>query len=155
MELILWRHADAEPHDADKPDEARELTAKGQKQARKMAEWLQRHLPEDCEILSSPAVRTVQTAEALDRKFSKDPALASGSSAEAILKAANWPDNNKPIMIVGHQPLLGQVAALVLSGSKQDWTIRKGAVFWISQKDSDDTDDTYIKVVMGPDLAGK
>ena len=59
MELILWRHAEAE---MGEPDEGRALTAKGHKQAWKMAEWLDHNLPNSCKILVSPATRTVQTA---------------------------------------------------------------------------------------------
>ena len=43
MELILWRHAEAEPGE---PDLGRKLTAKGEKQARRVAEWLQTRLPQ-------------------------------------------------------------------------------------------------------------
>jgi len=153
MELILWRHAEAEEGSPDKPDEARALTSKGRKQAQKMAGWLARMLPEDCLILCSPAVRTQQTAEALGRKFKTVQALAPEASAEAVLEAVHWPDNPAPVMIVGHQPTLGQVAALLIAGEQQDWHLRKGSICWIASKD--DGGPVYLKAVIGADMADK
>lgn len=155
MELILWRHAEAEPGNPDLPDAERALTAKGQKQAAKMGEWLDRNLPNSCRILSSPAVRTVQTAKALGRKFKTHPALATDTTAEAILAAANWPEKQEPIVIVGHQPTLGRVASLLVAGVEQDWALRKGAICWIAQKADGETSTVYIKAVLPPDLSGK
>jgi len=150
MELILWRHAEAEDGTTD---EARALTAKGRKQAAKMGEWLDRALPQQCRILSSPAVRTVQTAEGLGRKFKTHPGLAPDVPPEQVLEAAHWPDSREPVLIVGHQPTLGQVAALLIGGSVQDWTIRKASICWIAQKGTDDEAAAYLRAVLGPDLA--
>jgi len=94
MELILWRHAEAE---LGEPDEGRALTGKGHKQAWKMADWLDRNLPETCRILVSPATRTLQTAEALGRKFKVHPDLAPDKTAAQLLAAANWPDSREPV----------------------------------------------------------
>jgi phosphohistidine phosphatase len=155
MELILWRHADAEPAAPGQPDETRALTAKGNKQAQRMADWLNRNLPESCRILVSPAVRTVQTADALGRKFKTSAALAPDASPEDILHAARWPDSREPVLVVGHQPALGQVAAMLIGGAKQDWTLRKGSACWIVRKIEDEMETTYIKALIGPELAGK
>lgn len=155
MELILWRHAEAEPGGPDKPDEARELTEKGRKQARKMGEWLNRNLPGDCRILCSPAVRTVQTAEALGRKFKTNRALAPDASAEDILGAVDWPDSATPVLVVGHQPTLGHVASLLIAGTEQEWHLRKGSICWIATRGDGDADIPYLRVVLGADLAGK
>ncbi|HWU97760.1 MAG TPA: phosphohistidine phosphatase SixA [Oxalicibacterium sp.] len=152
MELILWRHAEAE---MGEPDEGRALTAKGHKQASRMAEWLDHNLPNSCRIMVSPATRAVQTAEALKRKFKIVPDLAPDSTAERILSAAHWPDSREPVLIVGHQPTLGQVASTLLTGSPQDWTIRKGNVWWIVRRERDDTHDHFIRSVMAPDLLAK
>ncbi len=118
MDLILWRHAEAE---LGEPDEGRALTPKGHKQAAKMAEWLDRNLPESCRILVSPATRTLQTVEALKRKYKVVADLAPNMSADDLLRAANWPDSREPVLIVGHQPTLGQVAARLISGQPQEW----------------------------------
>lgn len=152
MDLILWRHAEAE---AGEPDESRALTAKGRKQAAKMGEWLDRKLPGNCRILSSPAKRTVQTAEALGRAFKTHPGLAPDAPSEDVLAAVRWPESREPVLIVGHQPTLGQVAALLITGTEQDWTIRKGSIVWIAQKAIDEAESNYIKAVLGADLVGK
>ena len=66
MDLILWRHAEAE---AGEPDLGRQLTSKGRKHAVRIAGWLEHYLPSTCRILVSPADRAQQTASALKRKF--------------------------------------------------------------------------------------
>jgi phosphohistidine phosphatase len=149
MDLILWRHAEAEPGD---PDEERPLTAKGQKQALKTAEWLDRNLPERCRILVSPTVRTLQTAQALERKFKVEPALAPGAAAGAILTLAKWPHAREPVLIVGHQPTLGQVAGLLIAGAAQNWSIRKSSAWWITQKEHEAGARNCIRAVIGPDV---
>lgn len=67
MNLILWRHAEAEPH--NNRDLQRRLTPKGRRQARTMAKWLRRRLPKDLTIAVSPARRTLETVEPLSRKY--------------------------------------------------------------------------------------
>jgi len=155
MELILWRHAEAE---LGEPDEGRALTAKGHKQAAKMAEWLDRNLPESCRILVSPATRTLQTVEALKRKYKVHADLAPDMSAADLLRAANWPDSREPVLIVGHQPTLGLVAAQLIAGQAQEWSLRKANVWWIAQRERGDVTTNYLKAVIAPELvatAGK
>lgn len=152
MELILWRHAEAE---MGEPDEGRALTAKGQKQAARMAEWLDRNLPNSCRIMVSPATRAVQTADALGRKYKIVPDLSPDATAERVLAATHWPDSREPVLIVGHQPTLGQVAATLLTGQPQEWTIRKGNIWWIVQREREGVTEHFIRSVMGPDLVGK
>jgi phosphohistidine phosphatase len=152
MDLIIWRHAEAADADAGEDDLERALTPKGQKQARRMAEWLGSQLPDSTRILVSPAVRTRQTAEAMQRKFKIVQELKPGADAEDVLLAANWPNAKEPVLVVGHQPTLGQVAALVLSGQPQDWQIKKGAAWWIVRRDPLDPYDVYLKAVMSPEL---
>lgn len=151
MELILWRHAEAKD---GTPDEARPLSRKGRGDASRMARWLNAHLPQNCRILVSPAVRAVQTAEALERKFKLHPGLAPGAYPEDILEAAKWPDARGCVLVVGHQPSLGQVASLLVAGAPQDWRIRRSAVWWIAQRKRGDASSNYIRAVMAPDLAG-
>lgn len=127
MELILWRHAEAED---GLDDLARALTPKGHKQAEDMAQWLNARLPDSCRVLASPAVRAQQTAKALGRKVETVDALAPGASAETILQAADWP-NRECVLIAGHQPDLGEVAAMLL-GAHGSLSIKKGAIWWFS-----------------------
>lgn len=155
MELILWRHADAFDAEPGQSDLERALSPKGQKQARRMADWLTSQLPEGCRILVSPALRTLQTAQALGRKFKTLEQLAPGCDAEDVLQAANWPNAKEPVLVVGHQPTLGQVAALLMSGQPQDWEIKKANAWWLVQRDPQDPYSLYLKAVMGPETAVK
>lgn len=149
MDLILWRHCEAEPGE---PDLGRRLTSKGAKQAERMAEWLERHLPDSCRILVSPADRAQQTALALQRKSRTVPELAPGASVTSVLAAANWPDSREPVMLVGHQPTLGMIASFLLSGEEAYWSVRKGAVWWLSNRVRDGGAAIVLKVVIGPDF---
>jgi phosphohistidine phosphatase len=152
MELILWRHAEAEPGD---PDEDRLLTSKGHKQAAKMAEWLDRNLPSRCRIFVSPTRRTLQTAQALGRKFKVESGLAPDATPETILRIARWPDAREPVLIVGHQPTLGQAAALLIAGDVQSWTVRKANAWWITRKESEGQTSNTIRTVITPELFHK
>ncbi|RPH93400.1 MAG: histidine phosphatase family protein [Lysobacterales bacterium] len=147
MDLILWRHAEAE--DAY-PDLSRALTGKGRKQASRIAEWLNPRLPEDIRIIASPAVRTVQTAQALGREFEVVDACAPGATAARILEVAGWPDTARPVLIVGHQPVLGQIAARLLFGQEAELSIRKAAVWWFHGRDRSESE-VALRAVVNPD----
>ena len=149
MDLILWRHCEAEPGE---PDLGRRLTSKGLKQAERMAQWLDSHLPDTCRVLASPADRAQQTAVALQRKFKTVPELAPGATVAAVLTAANWPDSREPVLIVGHQPTLGAVASFLLSGEEAYWSVRKGAVWWLSNRAKEGGAAVVLKVVVAPDF---
>jgi phosphohistidine phosphatase len=139
MELILWRHADAE-EGAD--DMARRLTNKGEAQAAAMAKWLRAHLPADFTLVASPAVRAQQTAAALKAKILTEPALAPGASVGSILGLTQ--KHQGLVIVVGHQPDLGGAAAQLVANSRAEWHIEKGAIWWFSRG--------RIRAVLSPDL---
>ncbi|MBA4142592.1 MAG: phosphohistidine phosphatase SixA [Nitrosospira sp.] len=147
MELILWRHAEAEE---GSPDSARNLTEKGLKQARLMAAWFEPRLPKHIRIIVSPTERTRQTAEALSDDFETLREIGPGASANAILSAANWPEARGAVLVVGHQPTLGEVAGLLMSGEPLGWHIRKGAVWWFSHKGT--SAQLVLRTVMSPEM---
>lgn len=147
MELILWRHAEAEN---GAPDTERALTKRGRRQAKAVALWLAERLPKRCAILVSPAVRAQQTAAALGRKFVTAPEIDVGARAREVLARAGWPDGRRPVLVVGHQPTLGRVAARVLSGVEAEWSIRKGALVWIERRDRDGA--VILRAAIDPDL---
>ena len=149
MDLVLWRHAEAEPGE---PDMGRRLTAKGVKQAERMGGWLDHHLPEPTRILVSPADRAQQTALALKRKFRTVDEIAPGASATALLAAAGWPDSREPVLMVGHQPTIGAVASFLLSGEEAWWSVKKGAVWWLSNRDKTGASSVVLRVVISPDF---
>ncbi len=149
MDLILWRHAEA----ADGiPDNARKLTAKGVKQAEKIAAFLHQHLPDDTRILASPATRAQQTVTALTNHFTLVPAIAPGASAQAVLQAARWPDAGGTVLIVGHQPALGEVAAQLLGCIDYPLSIKKGALWWFSRREREGSAQVTLRLVITPDF---
>ncbi len=147
MDLILWRHAEA----ADgAPDHARELTAKGSKQAAKVAAFLHQHLPDNHRILVSPTTRTQQTVAALTGQFTLAPTIAPGASALAVLQAARWPDAGGTVLVVGHQPTLGEVAAQLLGCEGQSLSIRKGSLWWFTLREG--AEQVNLRMVITPEF---
>ena len=146
MDLILWRHADAEN---SIPDEERKLTGKGERQAERMAAWLKDNLPKDAVVLVSPARRTRETAGALTRKFDTVQEVGTSANAQSVLKAAGWPRGDRTVVIVGHQPTLGQAAALALTGKTADWSIKKGSIWWLVARSPNQV---VVRAVMAPDM---
>ncbi len=149
MELILWRHADAQD---GVPDMGRALTAKGLKQAERMAAWLKPRLPEGCRILVSPAVRAIQTADALGLAYKVSDKIAPGAEATALLAAAGWPDAGGSALLVGHQPSLGLACGLLLFGQEADLSIKKGGIVWLSNRVRGNSPQTVLKAVMTPEI---
>jgi phosphohistidine phosphatase len=149
MELILWRHAEAED---GFPDMDRKLTKKGQQQAHAMATFLNKHLPPAPRILVSPAKRTQQTAQPLNRTFLTESRISPGCSTQDILQAANWPNDNGCVLIVGHQPVLGEVAGLLMTGKPQHWSVKKGAVWWFSSREREGDAQIVLRLSISPDF---
>lgn len=129
-DLILWRHAEAEDGN-EGGDLARALTATGQRQAERMARWLNAHLPPSARIVVSPALRCQQTAAALGRGFETVAEIGPSSNAQRLVAAIGWPAAAAPVLVVGHQPTLGQTVALLLTGKTQGWSVEKAAVWWL------------------------
>ena len=151
MDMILWRHAEAFEAREVEDDLDRALTPKGERQAQRMAAWLNRQLPASTRVLVSPARRAQQTAAALERKFKTVPALAPEATVEALLHSVRWPEAREPVLVVGHQPTLGLVAAYLLSGEPQAWSVRKGGVWWLRARQRDTGLQVVLQAVIGPD----
>jgi len=149
MELILWRHADAKDAAPGKPDAERNLTATGIKQARRMADWLRKRLPAEARVLVSPARRAQQTAQAFNKRFETVREVGTTADAQSVLKAAGWPDGGGVVVVVGHQPTLGQTAALAVTGRTGDWSVKKGAIWWIESRGRGEA---VVRAVIAPDL---
>jgi phosphohistidine phosphatase len=149
VDLILWRHAEA---DEGGPDLERRLTSRGQKHAARVAAWLLQRLPSKFTLLASPARRARQTAESLGVKFKTSPRLAPGALAADVLAAAEWPERKGAVVVVGHQPTLGQVAAYLVCGGREEWTIKKGGLWWLTNRVRDDESQVVVRAVVAPDL---
>lgn len=152
MDLILWRHAEAKDPDEGQEDTSRALTSRGEKQAARMAKWLDRQLPDATRILVSPALRCEQTVLALARKYKIKPELAHGFSANDLLAAAQWPDARTPMLLVGHQPALGQAIAQLLGLQASECAVRRGAVWWLRTRERDGHGQTVVVTVQSPEV---
>jgi|SRR5437870_44707 len=151
MDLILWRHAEAFDMREGESDLERALTPKGERQAQRMAQWLNHHLPASTKVLVSPAKRTQQTAQALERRFKTVDALAPDASVDAVLAAARWPESREPVLVVGHQPTLGLVAAQLLCGAPHPWAMKKAALWWLRYRERNGDDQVVVQAVLSPD----
>ena len=152
MDLIFWRHAEADDWTEGCDDMQRSLTSRGEKQAKRMAAWLDRQLPEGTRVVSSPARRCEQTVLALGRKYKLRPELGPEATPEALLEAAGWPNGKSVVLMVGHQPSLGQAIAKLLGLQGESCQVRKGTVWWIRTRERDGDVQTVVVAVQAPEL---
>ncbi|HEY4998791.1 MAG TPA: histidine phosphatase family protein, partial [Usitatibacter sp.] len=124
----------------------------GRKQAAKMAEWLRPRLEGHWRIVASPAARALQTVEPLAVPFEVSDALGTGTSAAKLLREAAWPGSRTNVLVVGHQPTLGEVAAQLLRSGTGGVSVRKGAVWWFSSRERDGKVETTLNAVVNPDM---
>ncbi len=149
MDLLLWRHAEAEDGEDDL---RRRLTERGHKQARAMAKWISEHQPKDMRIIVSPAVRTQQTAEALKLPFETQRKIGPEACVSELIAASGWPAASGAVLIVGHQPSLGRLASLLLAGHESEWTIKKGALWWLSNRVRRGETQTVLRAVIPAEM---
>lgn len=151
MDLILWRHAEAKEVREGIADSDRPLTPKGERQARRMAQWLNQHLPDTTRVLVSPTLRTRQTAEHLDRRQRVISSLGADGTMDSLLLACRWPDAKEPVLVIGHQTTLGLTVAYLLAKQTQPWPFRKGSVWWLRQRERRGQTETVLHVVASPE----
>jgi len=154
MDLILWRHAHAgDPLPDAKQDLLRPLSTKGERQAARMAAWLNQQMTESTRVLVSPALRAQQTAHALGRSFKTVDMLAPDKSVDDLLLAARYPLSREPVLVVGHQPTLGLTVARLLEATdpSQPWSIKKGSVWWLRTREREGHVQLTLHAVIGPD----
>jgi phosphohistidine phosphatase len=149
MELILWRHADAEEGERDLE---RKLTGKGRKQAARVAQWLQHRLPSKITVISSPARRARETADALEARYKISDRLAPGAQVKDLIEAAGWPKHKGVVILVGHQPDFGRAAAALVSGRPSDWSVKKGGLWWLDNRERGGDAQVVVRAVIAPDL---
>ena len=149
MDLILWRHAEAED---GFPDIARTLTENGLDQAKRMSGWLRSRLPVNTLVIVSPAQRTQQTAMALTSDFITNAEIGPGAHVNNILAAANWPNSQGAVIIVGHQPTLGEVASYLIPAIPPELSVKKGSVWWIRCQKKENIIEAILHAVIYPEM---
>jgi phosphohistidine phosphatase len=151
-EIIFWRHAEAHDADEGQSDLERKLTVKGQRQAERVAFWLDRNLPTHCKVFVSEAKRAQQTARCLPRKHKTLAELNPEANAQGVLAAAGWGLQSEPIIVIGHQPWMGECIHWLLMDAVAPLTVRKGAVWWLQSRTRDELTDVIVRAVITPEL---
>ncbi|MBV5337724.1 MAG: phosphohistidine phosphatase SixA [Deltaproteobacteria bacterium] len=120
MEIYLVRHAEAVERVEELEDSTRWLCKKGRKSLQKTASRLRKNRVRPDLIITSPLTRAVQTAELLMAEVGSraeliaNNNLAPEATAEQVVELIRSQGKLNSIMLVGHEPLLGQTAALLL-----------------------------------------
>ena len=158
IDLFLWRHAEAED---TSPDLGRVLTARGQRDAARVAKALERQLDGDSRIVVSPAVRTRETAAPLlarsGLQAEVDQRLAPGARLTGVLDAlgdaiASCHGDSPSLVMVGHQPWVGQLARRLLTNGDGDWSVKKASAWWLTRRSRDGAIEWTLRSVLDPEL---
>ena len=152
MDLVLWRHAEAQDWVEGCDDMARTLPARGEKQATRMAKWVDRQIPETARILVSPARRSEQTVQALGRRYKVKDELAPGCTVMQLLELVQWPNVKGTVLVVGHQPTLGQTISQLIGLSVSECSVKKGAVWWLRNRERAEHAQTVVVTVQSPEV---
>ncbi len=153
MDLILWRHAEAEEIEIPEHDLDRRLTPRGLKHAKRMAQWLNHNCPSSMRVIVSPALRCLQTADALSRPYITDQDIGPDAPAQRVLEAARWPRiESGAVLLIGHQPALGDAVALLLKTERATIAIPKGAIWWLSNRPREEGAQLVVRAVVTPRL---
>ena len=78
--------------------------------------------------------------------------MAPGAAVSDILEAAGWPGHKGAVVVVGHQPDLGNAVAYLLSGAKGDWSLKKGALVWVASRERNSEAQVVLRAAISPDL---
>jgi len=152
MDLIFWRHAETTEAEDGQADSERSLTARGERQAARMAHWLERQLPESTKVLCCPSVRAEQTVIPLGRKYKLREELSPNASIDDVLTLAQWPLNKHSVLLVTHQPLIGEIISQLMQIQLQELVVRKGSVWWLRSRFKDEKPQTMLVTVQTPEL---
>jgi phosphohistidine phosphatase len=152
MDLIFWRHAETTEAEDGQADAERPLTARGERQALRMAHWLERQLPESTKVLCCPSVRAERTVIPLGRKYKLREELSPNASIDDVLTLAQWPLNKHSVLLVTHQPLIGEIISQLMQIQLQELVVRKGSVWWLRSRFKDEKPQTMLVTVQTPEL---
>jgi len=123
MMLYILRHATAEEAASGGDDGARKLTERSKEKMRGAAAGLRTMGLKFETILTSPLARATETAELVAAAYDNSPppqvlpALATGVAAPEAVSALRAFAKQGEVMIVGHEPQLGAIASILLTGA--------------------------------------
>jgi phosphohistidine phosphatase len=130
MHLYILRHANADTEAA--ADSARTLSAKGEEQAREVSHFCGTHGIRPDVIFASPFIRAQQTAKPVAKELNVDVTtarwLACGARPEKILAELAALEDDRTVMLVGHEPDLGDLIAHLLGAANGSIHVRKASL---------------------------
>ena len=91
--------------------------------------------------------------ELFAREFEVSPQVGTAADFRSLLTAAGWPDAGGAVLVVGHQPTLGQAASFLLTGQAADLSFKKGALWWISTRERGGVHQSVLKASITAELA--
>jgi phosphohistidine phosphatase len=151
VNLFLWRHAEAED---GHPDLSRALTERGRAQAARVGPWIRRAADGSADIVSSPARRARQTADAIGLPYRMEDKIAPGAEAAdiALVLGLIAPTTaERCCVVVGHQPWIGELVSLLVTGESASWSVRKAQVWWLSWRSRSGSAQWTVRAVVDPD----
>lgn len=134
MQIYLLRHGAAEEGGSSGNDGDRALTDDGRRKLRQVLENASAAGVNPTLILSSPLKRAIQTAEiardvlGYKNNILRTKALAPGSSVGDVWDEIRVHPDEASLMLVGHNPQLGELAAYLLGSPDMDIDFKKGAI---------------------------
>ena len=138
---------------------ASELSERGEKHSRRLAAWLRGQAPRQLQIFSSPAKGARQMAGLIAEGLgvTTPPVVVSrllgpGGNAADVLGAVGWPHDHSAALVVSHQPALGALASLLLTGQETSLPFKRGAIWWFSNRHRAGELQTVLRCVLTPEL---
>ena len=135
MRIVLFRHGPAETRDPDRwPDDTqRPLTTRGIEVSRRAARGVARMEPGITRVVSSPAMRALETARCLAKALDLGgapellPALSPDAPWRRVLDWLTGQPGDAVLALVGHQPGLDLLAGGLLRASGEGALVLKKA----------------------------
>jgi phosphohistidine phosphatase SixA len=125
-ELILLRHAEAQPAQPGGEDGVRRLSGRGEQEARDAGTWLKKHGKRPDRVLCSPSERTCATAKLALSKLERAPTMQTAeeiynATPGELLALLDQHGDAKTVMLVGHNPGIERLVALLVEGRSEDF----------------------------------
>jgi phosphohistidine phosphatase len=125
-ELILLRHAEAQPAPPGGEDSVRRLSGRGEQEARAAGEWLKSHGVHPDRVLCSPSERTCATGALALAALDKAPSMQTASeiynaTPGELLALLDQHIDVKTVMLIGHNPGIERLVALLVEGRSDEF----------------------------------
>lgn len=160
MQIYLLRHAIAEEPKSGVPDADRALTGEGMRKLRDILKRAKGAGLDPSIILSSPFRRAVQTAELAAKAVGySQPLMTTQTLVPSSAAQETWDEirlykGEPSLLLVGHEPAMGQLAAYLLGTPELRIDFKKGAMVRIDVPSLGPRPRGVLKWMLAPKLAG-